>query len=137
MTKKLAFNPLSGLFWCQPWVRAILTCGCEMANPFAPRSPITMTSQCCAGQDRTGRTSFQRRQSILRMYFVADYLREAICSPNLWKSISRSKLEEFATHRGIVQPDIKRIYDYYRVDAINRRLVMFYFSTRVNVATIH
>lgn len=47
-------------------------------------------------QDRTGRTSFQRRQSILRMYFVADYLREAICSPNLWKSISRSKLEKLA-----------------------------------------
>jgi len=23
-----------------------------MANPFAPRSPITMTSQRCAGQDR-------------------------------------------------------------------------------------
>lgn len=133
MTKKLAFNPLSGLFWCWPWVRAILPCGCEMANPFAPRSPITMTSQCCAGQDRKDflSTAIDFREYILLRIIRARQFVRQIC-----ESRSLTKLRETRViHHGIVQPDTERICGY-RADAINRRLVMFYFATRVNVAAV-
>jgi len=130
MTKKLAFNPLSGLFWCRPWVRAILPCGCEMANPFAPRSPITMTSQRCAGQDRKDFLSATAIDS--ENVFCCGLFARG----NLFAESVKVSFEARETRvnipRNRTQPDTQRICDY-RIDAINWRLVIFYFATRVKV----
>lgn len=89
-------------------------------------------------QGRTGRTSFQQRQSIPRMYFVADYSRERqfvrqICES---RSLSLQARGTRVIHRGIVCSRIPKGFCDYRVDVINRRLVMFYFVTRVNAAAL-
>lgn len=127
MTKKLAFNPLSGLFWCWRWVRTVLPCGCEMANPFAPRSPITMTSQCCAGQDRKDFLSTTAIDSE-NVFCCGLFARGNLFAKSVKADLSLEARETRVIDRGIgYRKD-------YRADVINRRLVMFYFATRVNVA---
>lgn len=101
-----------------------------MANPFAPRSPITMTSQRCAGQDRKDFLSATAIDSE-NAFCCGLFARGNLFAKSVKSDLSLEARETRVIRRGIVQTE--RICDY-RVDAINRRLVMFYFATRVNVA---
>lgn len=132
MTKKLVFNPLSGLFWCWPWVRAILPCGCETANPFAPRSPITMTSQCCAGQDRKDFLSTTAIDSE-NVFCCRLFTRGNSFAKSVKADLPLQVRETRVIDCGIGTTDIEKVSDY-RVDIINRWLVTFHFVSRVNVA---
>lgn len=72
-----------------------------------------------------------RERILLRIIRAKWFLRQ-ICES---RSLELEARETRVIRREIVQSDTERIYDYH-VDVINRRLVMFHFATRVNVAAL-
>lgn len=64
-----------------------------MANPFAPRNPIAIALQRCTGQNRKDFLSAAAIDSE-NGFFIANYSREIIYSPNLENSGSSREIQE-------------------------------------------